>query len=89
LLDETTPYFPVELHTDEYSRTKSIAEQLVIQENGSTTANGKPFVTCSLRPAAIYGTVTGFKESEFTVDFTGDGEERHLPVCVYASIVPA
>jgi len=61
--DESTPYFPLDKHPDEYSRTKAIAEQLVLNSNGKTLKNGKTLSTCALRPAAIYG----------------EGEERHLP----------
>jgi len=62
--DESVPYYPLEMHVDEYSRTKSIAEQMIISANGSLLKNqaGK-LSTCALRPAAIYG----------------EGEERHLP----------
>jgi nucleoside-diphosphate-sugar epimerase len=60
---ETLPYFPVELHSDQYSATKSQAEQLVLASNGKTTKAGKTLKTASIRPAAIYG----------------EKEMRHLP----------
>ncbi|CAD5123759.1 unnamed protein product [Dimorphilus gyrociliatus] len=47
--NETLPYWPVEKHTDEYSRTKCLAEQLVLESNSPS------FKTCALRLAAIYG----------------------------------
>lgn len=50
-LDESsTSYFPLDQHTDMYSRTKAEAEQLVLSANGSNGLH-----TCALRPAAIYG----------------------------------
>ena len=48
--DETLPYPPLESHTDRYSQTKTIAEQLVRRASGE---NG--LRTCVIRPAAIYG----------------------------------
>lgn len=53
--DESTTYFPVEKHTDMYSGSKAIAEQNVLQANGSLTSSGKPMITSVIRPAAIYG----------------------------------
>jgi len=32
--DETLPYWPLDDHVDHYSRSKSIAEQLVLKYNG-------------------------------------------------------
>lgn len=62
--DESLDYFPVEKHSDEYSRTKSLAEQFVLKNNGKQLQNGKAtFQTCSLRASAIYG----------------EGEQRHFP----------
>ncbi|KAI5097969.1 short-chain dehydrogenase/reductase family 42E member 1 isoform 1, partial [Silurus meridionalis] len=62
--DETLPYLPLHLHPDHYSRTKSVAETLVLKANGSSLAGeGGVLHTCALRPAGIYG----------------PGEERHLP----------
>lgn len=61
--DETLPYFPLDEHSDQYSPSKAIAEQLVLQANGQLTVSGKTLITTSLRPAAIYG----------------EGEKRHLP----------
>ncbi|XP_071700848.1 uncharacterized protein [Rutidosis leptorrhynchoides] len=63
--NEKLPYVPLDNHVDPYSRSKSIAEQLVLKSNGrpSKNRNGERFYTCAVRPAAIYG----------------PGEERHLP----------
>nr|XP_043634109.1 short-chain dehydrogenase/reductase family 42E member 1 [Erigeron canadensis] len=63
--NEKLPYVPLDNHVDPYSRSKSIAEQLVLKSNGrpSKNDNGKCLYTCAIRPAAIYG----------------PGEERHLP----------
>ncbi|KAI9073693.1 hypothetical protein K1719_044357 [Acacia pycnantha] len=62
--NETLPYFPIDDHADPYGRSKSIAEQLVLKNNGRPFKNGNGnFYTCAVRPAAIYG----------------PGEERHLP----------
>ena len=48
--DETLPYPPLDSHTDRYSQTKTIAEQLVRQASGRDGLR-----TCVIRPAAIYG----------------------------------
>eukprot|EP00981_Chlorochromonas_danica_P012456 scaffold4964_cov248-Ochromonas_danica.AAC.2 len=61
--NESWPYFPLDQHTDEYSKSKAIAEQLVIQANGTSTNKGSLLHTAVIRPAAIYG----------------EDEERHLP----------
>ncbi|KAK3232085.1 hypothetical protein Dsin_003966 [Dipteronia sinensis] len=63
--NETLPYFPIDDHVDSYGRSKSVAEQLVLKNNGRALKekNGKCLYTCAVRPAAIYG----------------PGEERHLP----------
>ncbi|XP_019361022.1 PREDICTED: short-chain dehydrogenase/reductase family 42E member 1 [Gavialis gangeticus] len=62
--DESLPYFPVHLHPDHYSRTKSLAEMKVLEANGTELGEGKGVLrTCALRPAGIYG----------------PGEQRHLP----------
>ncbi|KAL5212062.1 hypothetical protein ABZP36_022909 [Zizania latifolia] len=63
--NEALPYFPIEDHVDAYSRSKSIAEQLVLKSNGRQAKGDKSIrlYTCAIRPAAIYG----------------PGEERHFP----------
>ncbi len=47
-----TPYFPYEKHTDYYSRSKALAEQLVLKANMNSDSDLR---TAVLRPAAIYG----------------------------------
>ncbi|NXP29482.1 D42E1 reductase, partial [Scytalopus superciliaris] len=61
--EETVPYFPLEKHVDHYSRTKSIAEQMVLAANGTPLAGGGTLHTCVIRPPGIYG----------------PDEQRHLP----------
>ena len=62
--DERLPYFETSLHTDQYSRTKSVAEQLVMNYNGKKcNDNVSLLLTASIRPSAIYG----------------KGEQRHFP----------
>ncbi|NXC17280.1 D42E1 reductase, partial [Corythaeola cristata] len=61
--EETVPYFPIEKHVDHYSRTKSIAEQMVLAANGTPLPGGGILYTCCLRPPGIYG----------------PEEQRHLP----------
>ena len=48
--DEAMDYYPVDEHADEYSRTKALAEQLVLTANEADTLR-----TVALRSAAIYG----------------------------------
>lgn len=49
---------------DHYSRTKSLAEQEVLNANGRAVRGGAEMLkTCALRCAGIYG----------------EGEQRHLP----------
>ncbi|XP_041017759.1 short-chain dehydrogenase/reductase family 42E member 1 [Juglans microcarpa x Juglans regia] len=63
--NEALPYFPLDDHVDPYGRSKSIAEQFVLKNNGRPfkKKDGNCLYTCAIRPAAIYG----------------PGEERHLP----------
>jgi len=61
--DETMDYFPIDKHTDYYSKSKCQAEQLVLNANGKKLGNDKLLSTLVLRPAAIYG----------------EGERRHFP----------
>ncbi|KAL6063854.1 short-chain dehydrogenase/reductase family 42E member 1 [Balamuthia mandrillaris] len=62
--DESLPYLPLDRHVDYYSRSKCIAEQLVLQANDSASSSpASSLKTCAIRPAGIYG----------------EGEERHLP----------
>uniref|UniRef100_A0A674GNR7 Putative short-chain dehydrogenase/reductase family 42E member 2 n=1 Tax=Taeniopygia guttata TaxID=59729 RepID=A0A674GNR7_TAEGU len=61
--EESLPYFPIDKLVDHYSRTKSIAEQMVLAANGSALEGGGILHTCVLRPPGIYG----------------PEEQRHLP----------
>ncbi|NXY06933.1 D42E1 reductase, partial [Pteruthius melanotis] len=61
--EESLPYFPIDKLVDHYSRTKSIAEQMILAANGSLLAGGGILHTCVLRPPGIYG----------------PEEQRHLP----------
>ncbi|ELU09595.1 hypothetical protein CAPTEDRAFT_166167 [Capitella teleta] len=65
--DESLPYLPLDKHPDNYSRTKSIAEVIVLDANGSAAdigqGDGVILRTCALRLAGVYG----------------PGEKRHLP----------
>lgn len=61
--DEPLPYFPPEKQVDEYSRSKTIADRLVLEKNGARLENGGTLKTICLRPAGIYG----------------PGEMRHFP----------
>ncbi|XP_078125581.1 putative short-chain dehydrogenase/reductase family 42E member 2 [Sander vitreus] len=52
----SVPYVPPNVHIDHYSRTKAIAEQMVLSANGcSLTGGGLGLRTCVLRPCGIYG----------------------------------
>ncbi|KAM9843330.1 putative short-chain dehydrogenase/reductase family 42E member 2 [Aulostomus maculatus] len=54
--DETSvPYVPPDAHIDHYSRTKAIAEQMVLSANGCSLKGGGLLRTCVLRPCGIYG----------------------------------
>ena len=48
--DENMPYFPIDKHTDRYSASKAVAEQIMLRENGK-----RNILSCVIRPAAIYG----------------------------------
>ncbi|NXS09995.1 D42E1 reductase, partial [Neodrepanis coruscans] len=61
--EETVPYFPIDKLVDHYSRTKSIAEQMVLAANGTQLEGGGTLHTCVIRPPGIYG----------------PNEQRHLP----------
>ncbi|XP_072168234.1 short-chain dehydrogenase/reductase family 42E member 1-like [Diadema setosum] len=61
--DETLPLLPLSAHKDDYSRTKSMAEQLAIKSHGRETSSGSKLHVCVIRPVAIYGA----------------GEQRHFP----------
>ncbi|XP_074058011.1 putative short-chain dehydrogenase/reductase family 42E member 2 [Macrotis lagotis] len=61
--EDSVPYFPLEKHIDHYSRTKAIADQLILTSNGTPLPGGQTLRTCVLRPPGIYG----------------PEEQRHLP----------
>ncbi|XP_054615434.1 putative short-chain dehydrogenase/reductase family 42E member 2 [Dunckerocampus dactyliophorus] len=46
---------PPDMHVDHYSRTKAIAEQIVLSANGCPLKGGGLLRTCVLRPCGIYG----------------------------------
>ncbi|XP_033117984.1 short-chain dehydrogenase/reductase family 42E member 1-like [Anneissia japonica] len=66
--EETCPVLPLEEFTDDYSRTKCIAEKNVLAANGRKTEGGHVLHTCALRPPGLYGV----------------GERRHFPRAVSA-----
>ncbi|XP_034566636.1 putative short-chain dehydrogenase/reductase family 42E member 2 [Notolabrus celidotus] len=53
--EASVPYVPSDAHIDHYSRTKSIAEQMVLSANGCILKGGGLLRTCVLRPCGIYG----------------------------------
>ncbi|XP_051857183.1 putative short-chain dehydrogenase/reductase family 42E member 2 [Antechinus flavipes] len=61
--EDSVPYFPLEKHIDHYSRTKAIADQMILTCNGTPLPGGGTLRTCVLRPPGIYG----------------PEEQRHLP----------
>lgn len=53
--DESLPVYPLEKHTDWYSRTKAEAEVAVLSHDGRSAGDdGRALATCALRPNAIY-----------------------------------
>ncbi|XP_071617295.1 putative short-chain dehydrogenase/reductase family 42E member 2 isoform X1 [Heliangelus exortis] len=53
--EETVPYFPLEKQVNHYSRTKAMADQMVLAANGTLLKGGDKLHTCVLRPPGIYG----------------------------------
>uniref|UniRef100_UPI0037E761CF putative short-chain dehydrogenase/reductase family 42E member 2 n=1 Tax=Semicossyphus pulcher TaxID=241346 RepID=UPI0037E761CF len=53
--EASVPYVPPDVHIDHYSRTKLIAEQMVLSANGCALKGGGLLRTCVLRPCGIYG----------------------------------
>ncbi|CAM9540877.1 unnamed protein product, partial [Choristocarpus tenellus] len=54
--EENIPYFPLERHTDEVSRSKALAEMEVLRASGTRhLSDSTCLYTCALRPATIYG----------------------------------
>uniref|UniRef100_UPI00398E9F9C putative short-chain dehydrogenase/reductase family 42E member 2 n=1 Tax=Pristiophorus japonicus TaxID=55135 RepID=UPI00398E9F9C len=53
--EETVPYVPLDKHVDHYSRTKAIADQMVLAADGTPLKGGNRLRSCVLRPPGIYG----------------------------------
>ncbi|XP_077591526.1 putative short-chain dehydrogenase/reductase family 42E member 2 [Stigmatopora nigra] len=53
--EDSVPHVPPDQHIDHYSRTKAIAEQMVLSANGCHLKGGDILRTCVLRPCGIYG----------------------------------
>ncbi|XP_062871998.1 putative short-chain dehydrogenase/reductase family 42E member 2 isoform X2 [Trichomycterus rosablanca] len=53
--EDSVPYVPLDMHIDHYSRTKAIAERMVLIANGRSLKGGGLLRTCVLRPSGIYG----------------------------------
>ncbi|KAM9346673.1 putative short-chain dehydrogenase/reductase family 42E member 2 [Symphorus nematophorus] len=53
--EASMPHVPPDVHIDHYSRTKAIAEQMVLSANGCSLKGGGLLRTCVLRPCGIYG----------------------------------
>ncbi|KAK3859490.1 hypothetical protein Pcinc_034402 [Petrolisthes cinctipes] len=54
--DETMPTYPLHAHTDHYSRTKTVAEMLVLMADGKSSPRHHTSITChasSLTPAPV------------------------------------
>ncbi|XP_071766541.2 putative short-chain dehydrogenase/reductase family 42E member 2 [Centroberyx gerrardi] len=53
--EDSVPCVPLDMHIDHYSRTKAIADQMVLSANGCALKGGGVLRTCVLRPSGIYG----------------------------------
>ncbi|XP_029945112.1 putative short-chain dehydrogenase/reductase family 42E member 2 [Salarias fasciatus] len=53
--EASVPLVSPDVHTDHYSRTKAVAEQMVLAANGCSLKDGGLLRTCVLRPCGIYG----------------------------------
>ncbi|KAI5607298.1 putative short-chain dehydrogenase/reductase family 42E member 2, partial [Silurus asotus] len=53
--EDSVPCVPLDKHIDHYSRTKAIAERLVLNANRRTLQGGGLLQTCVIRPSGIYG----------------------------------
>uniref|UniRef100_A0A7N9AMI9 Short chain dehydrogenase/reductase family 42E, member 2 n=1 Tax=Mastacembelus armatus TaxID=205130 RepID=A0A7N9AMI9_9TELE len=53
--EASVSYVPSDMHMDHYSRTKAIAEQMILSANGFSLKGGGLLRTCVLRPCGIYG----------------------------------
>ncbi|KAF7225821.1 3 beta-hydroxysteroid dehydrogenase type 7 [Nothobranchius furzeri] len=67
--NEDTPYQVK--HTMAYPKSKTKAENLVLEANGTPVKGGKCLYTCSLRPTGIYG-----EGHQLMKDFYKQGAER-------------
>ncbi|XP_051996002.1 putative short-chain dehydrogenase/reductase family 42E member 2 [Xyrauchen texanus] len=53
--EDSVPCVPLDMHIDHYSRTKAIADRMVLAANGRSVKGGGLLYTCVLRPSGIYG----------------------------------
>ncbi|XP_067089204.1 putative short-chain dehydrogenase/reductase family 42E member 2 [Osmerus mordax] len=53
--EDSVPCVPLDMHIDHYSRTKAVADQMVLSANGCSLKGGGMLRTCVLRPSGIYG----------------------------------
>ncbi|KAM4598293.1 putative short-chain dehydrogenase/reductase family 42E member 2 [Polymixia lowei] len=53
--EDSVPCVPLDMHIDHYSRTKAIADQMVLSANGCSLKGGGLLRSCVLRPSGIYG----------------------------------
>ncbi|XP_043105978.1 putative short-chain dehydrogenase/reductase family 42E member 2 isoform X1 [Puntigrus tetrazona] len=53
--EDSVPCVQLDMHIDHYSRTKAIAERMVLAANRRSTKGGALLHTCVLRPSGIYG----------------------------------
>ncbi|XP_056609326.1 putative short-chain dehydrogenase/reductase family 42E member 2 [Triplophysa dalaica] len=53
--EDSVPCVPLDMHIDHYSRTKSIADRMVLAADGRSIKGGGVLHTCVLRPSGIYG----------------------------------
>ncbi|KXS12958.1 hypothetical protein M427DRAFT_156987 [Gonapodya prolifera JEL478] len=78
--DETYPVYPLNEHTDEYSRTKAIAESAILAANGTKfSGEAGDTLQCSAPLSSILLTA-----AIRTNGIYGEGEERHFKRIVNA-----
>ncbi|KAL7883729.1 hypothetical protein SRHO_G00013870 [Serrasalmus rhombeus] len=53
--EDSAPCVPLHMHIDHYSRTKAIADSMVLAANGRSLKGGGLLRTCVLRSSGIYG----------------------------------
>ncbi|XP_068127077.1 3 beta-hydroxysteroid dehydrogenase/Delta 5--_4-isomerase type 1-like [Hyperolius riggenbachi] len=56
-----------------YGHSKSLAEKIVLEANGSQLQNGEKLITCSLRPTYIYGEGSQFLQIHLDQAILNDG----------------